>query len=200
MAEMARVYGLGMVGDHRWIPNRHNPLDNVVGRPGASRCITEACCVWGAPSHRHGRAAEKAAEVEALEQRVRALQQEAAELEEARARRRADRAGSWAAAGVLSASVELVDEKDDGLFQPLGDDPALPSYLRATAPVRNLQLTWVDARALVLDLWREKLASPQTMKLKMPEVRVACDWGVRKRTSRMSTALPRSTRSVCVLE
>ena len=127
--------------------------------------------------------AEKAAEVEALEQRVRALQQEAAEVEEARARRRADRAGSWAAAGGgVSASVELLDEKDDGLFHPLGDDPALPSYLRATAPVRNLQLTWADARALVLDLWREKLASPQTVKLKMPEVRVwlydlkrACD-------------------------
>jgi hypothetical protein len=114
--------------------------------------------------------------VEALEQRVRALQEEAAALEQARARRLTDRAGSWAAAsGGVSASVELLGEKDDGLFQPLGDYPELPSYLRATAPVRNLRLTRADARALVLDLWREKLASPQTVKLKMPEVRVAFD-------------------------
>jgi hypothetical protein len=39
--------------------------------------------------------------------------------------------------------------------------------------VRDLQLTRADVRALVLDVWAEKLAATHTAKLKMPQVSMA---------------------------
>jgi hypothetical protein len=58
-------------------------------------------------------------------------------------------------------------------FQALGEHASLPEYLRSAAPVRDLQLTRADVRALVLDVWAEKLAATHTAKLKMPQVSMA---------------------------